>query len=228
MVTGFLGILLGAVLKSGGEPVKTLVETITTRRRGTLDVPDAVLELAKTKTLGNLLDLHRTGQILLVGEDKQDGVTELILGKHALELIASRVLIALGVIDTITVVRVDHEDDTLGVLVVVAPEGTDLVLASDVPHGEGNVLVLDGLNVETDGRDGRNDVTQLELVKDGGLTCSIQTDHQNAHLLLAEESAPELGKGVSHDSIAIALAYQKINQQTTWFSRVLFLCEGEE
>ena len=31
------------------------------------------------------------------------------------------------------------------------PEGTDLVLASDVPDGEGDVLVLDGLHVETCG-----------------------------------------------------------------------------
>lgn len=29
------------------------------------------------------------------------------------------------------------------------PEGTDLVLSSDVPNGEGDVLVLDSLDVET-------------------------------------------------------------------------------
>jgi hypothetical protein len=28
------------------------------------------------------------------------------------------------------------------------PERTDLVLSSDIPHGERDVLVLDGLNVE--------------------------------------------------------------------------------
>jgi hypothetical protein len=31
----------------------------------------------------------------------------------------------------------------------VSPERTDLVLTTDVPHGELNVLVLDGLDVET-------------------------------------------------------------------------------
>jgi hypothetical protein len=44
------------------------------------------------------------------------------------------------------VVRVDDEDDALRVLVVVAPERPDLVLPADVPHREGDVLVLDRLD----------------------------------------------------------------------------------
>lgn len=36
----------------------------------------------------------------------------------------------------------------LCVLEVVAPERADLILASDVPHGEVDVLVLDRLHVE--------------------------------------------------------------------------------
>lgn len=31
----------------------------------------------------------------------------------------------------------------------MSPEGPDLVLTTDIPHGEGNVVVLDGLDVET-------------------------------------------------------------------------------
>lgn len=38
---------------------------------------------------------------------------------------------------------------TLGVLEVVPPQGTDLVLATYVPHGEADVLVLHGLHIET-------------------------------------------------------------------------------
>jgi hypothetical protein len=30
----------------------------------------------------------------------------------------------------------------------VSPQGTDLVLTTDIPHGELNVLVFDGLDVE--------------------------------------------------------------------------------
>lgn len=35
----------------------------------------------------------------------------------------------------------------------------------------------------TDCRDGGDDFTQLQLIEDGGLSCSVQTDHQNSHLL---------------------------------------------
>ena len=36
----------------------------------------------------------------------------------------------------------------LGILEVMAPERTDLILASDIPHGEADVLVVDGFNIE--------------------------------------------------------------------------------
>jgi hypothetical protein len=81
------------------------------------------------------------GKILLVGEDKEDGVAELVLVEHALELLT-------GLNNTVAIVGVDDEDDTLGVLEVVPPQRTDLVLTTDIPHGELNVLVLYGLDVE--------------------------------------------------------------------------------
>lgn len=82
---------------------------------------------------------HR--QILLVGEDQEGSIAQLILVQHALQLLT-------GLNDTIAIVAVDDEDDTLGVLEVVPPERTDLVLTTDIPHGKGDVLVLDGLDVE--------------------------------------------------------------------------------
>jgi hypothetical protein len=81
------------------------------------------------------------GKILLVGEDQKNGVPQLILVEHALELLPS-------LNNTIAIVAVDDEDDALGVLEVVPPQGADLVLTTDIPHGELDVLVLDGLDVE--------------------------------------------------------------------------------
>lgn len=80
-------------------------------------------------------------QILLVGEDKEKSIPQLILVEHALKLFAS-----LG--NTVTIVGVDDENDALGVLEVMSPEGADLVLSTDIPHGELNVGILDGLDVE--------------------------------------------------------------------------------
>jgi len=80
-------------------------------------------------------------KILLVGKDQEESITEFVLVQHALQLFSS-------LDNTISVVGVDHEDDTLGVLEVVSPEGTDLVLSTNIPHCELNVLVLDCLDVE--------------------------------------------------------------------------------
>jgi hypothetical protein len=113
----------------------------------------------QTKLLGDLGGAHgvleshqyhseqtRTGvsyrQILLVGENKEQSVTEFVFVQHALQLFP-------GLDNTVAIVAIDDENDTLGVLEVVSPERTDLVLTTDVPHGELNVLVLDGLDVET-------------------------------------------------------------------------------
>jgi hypothetical protein len=49
----------------------------------------------------------------------------------------------------------------------VSPQGTDLVLTSDVPHVEFGVLVCDSLDVEADGWDGGDVLVELELVEDG-------------------------------------------------------------
>ena len=47
------------------------------------------------------------------------------------------------------VLRVDHEHETLGAGVVVPPERTNLVLSSDIPYVELDILVRDRLDVET-------------------------------------------------------------------------------
>jgi hypothetical protein len=82
------------------------------------------------------------GQILLVREHEEHGIPELVLVQHALQLLA-------GLDNTVAIVGVDDEDDTLGVLEVMPPQRTDLVLAADIPHGELDVLVLNRLDVET-------------------------------------------------------------------------------
>jgi hypothetical protein len=82
------------------------------------------------------------GQILLVGKDQQDGISQLILVQHTLKFLS-------GLDDTISIVAVDDEDDTLGVLEVMSPQRSDLVLSTNIPYGELNVLVFDSLDVET-------------------------------------------------------------------------------
>jgi hypothetical protein len=81
------------------------------------------------------------GQILLVGEDEKKSISKFVLVQHALQFLA-------GFDDTITIVGINDEDDTLSILEVVSPQRSDLVLATNVPHCELNVLVLDSLDVK--------------------------------------------------------------------------------
>lgn len=159
------------------EPFKTLIKTVSGRGAGRLDVPSALSEAVETKLVGNFSSVHGIGQILLVGEYKEEGISKLVLVQHSLQLLTS-------LNNTIAIVAVNDEDDTLGVLEVMPPERSDLVLASHIPDSELDVLVLDSLDVEADGGNGSNDFTQLQLVQDSGLSGSVQTDHENSHLLL--------------------------------------------
>lgn len=87
-------------------------------------------------------ETHR--QILLVGKDQEQSIPEFVLVQHPLELLT-------GLADTLPIVGVDDEDDSLGVLKIMAPERTDLILTTDIPHSERNVLVLDSLDIEAYG-----------------------------------------------------------------------------
>jgi hypothetical protein len=53
----------------------------------------------------------------------------------------------------------------------------------------------------TDSGDGGDDLSELELVEDGGLTGSIEPNHQNPHLLLGEEAAEQLREREPHLSL---------------------------
>lgn len=111
----------------------------------------------QSKLVGHLGRTHGVGEILLVGKDEEDRIAELVLVEHSVQLVPRRV-------DTVAVVGIDDEDEALRVLVVVAPERADLVLTTDVPDGEGDVLVFDRLDVESDGGDGGDDCEMLSVM----------------------------------------------------------------
>lgn len=189
---GVVCLLVTSLSESGGEPFETLVQTISGCGTSRLDVPGALSQAVKAELVSDLGSIHGVGQILLVGEDEQDGISQLILVQHTLEFLS-------GLDDTIPIVAVDDEDDALGVLEVVSPQRTDLVLTTDIPHGELDVLVLNSLDVEANSGDGGDDFTKLQLVQNGGFTGGIETDHENSHLLLPPQLVENLRKGETHD-----------------------------
>ena len=68
----------------------------------------------QTKFIGDFSGIHGVGQILFVGKDEQESITQLILVEHSLKFLA-------GFRHTFPIVRVDDEDDTLSVLKVYVP-----------------------------------------------------------------------------------------------------------
>ena len=52
----------------------------------------------------------------------------------------------------------------------------------------------------TNSGDGGDNLTELELVQNGGLTSSIKTNHENPHLLLGKKPAKQLGERQTHPS----------------------------
>ena len=98
----------------GGEPVEALVQAVARGGAAGLDVPLAVAQAVEAELVGHLGGGHGVGEVLLVGEDEEDGVAQLVLVEHAVHLVARGV-------HAVTVVGVDHEDEALCVLVVVAP-----------------------------------------------------------------------------------------------------------
>ena len=59
---------------------------------------------------------------------------------------------------------------------------------SAAQHSTAQYITARDSRQRTDGRDGRDDLAKLELVEDCGLPCGVKTDHQDPHLLLAEEA----------------------------------------
>ena len=55
----------------------------------------------------------------------------------------------------------------------------------------------------TDGGDSGDDLAELELVEDGGLTGCIEPDHENPHLFLREEAAEQLREREPHLSLLL-------------------------
>ena len=136
----------------GREPVQTFVESVTGGRATRLNVPLTVgrAETVQSELVGHFCGTHSVGEILLVGKDEEHGVAQFVFVEHTVQFVA-------GGVDTVRVVRVYDKDETLGVLVIVAPEGADLVLTTHIPDCKGNVLVLYGFHVKSNGRDGGDD-----------------------------------------------------------------------
>lgn len=94
-------------------------------------------------------------------------------------------------VDSLLVGGIDHENDGCCVGVVASPVWSDTGLSSEIPHVEFEVLVGEGLHVETNGGDGIHNLTKLQPVQNGGLAGTIQSNDEDSDLLVASPHTAE-------------------------------------
>ena len=73
--------------------------------------------------------------------------------------------------------RVDQSNQTVRTLAEVTPHGADLVSAFDAPHGEIQVLALNGNRAEAARSEVRDDIANLYLIEDRGHTTYVKPYH---------------------------------------------------
>lgn len=98
-------------------------------------------------------------QILLIRKHQQQTILHFPILNNPVQLLSR-------LIDTISVIRVNDENQTLCPREIMSPQRSNLVLSTDVPHVELDVLVCYRLNVEADCGNGGDSLVEAKLVKD--------------------------------------------------------------
>lgn len=75
---------LRGVLQVRGQPLQTLVQTVTGGGTGGLNEPRSLSDGMQTQLLGDLGSVHGVWQILFVGKHQEQGVPQLVLIEHLL------------------------------------------------------------------------------------------------------------------------------------------------
>lgn len=81
----------------------------------------------QTQLIGHFSSTHGIREILFVGKYEKHSVTELVFVEHSVQFITSSV-------DTISIIGIHDKDESLSILVVVAPQRTNLILTPYIPN----------------------------------------------------------------------------------------------
>jgi len=152
------------------QPIKSFVKSVPGGCASSLNVPVSGSKRVKSQLVSNFSCGHCIWQILLVCKDKNNSVAQFILVNHFVEFFPSRFY-------TIAIITINYKNQTLCVLIVMAPKWTNLILTTYIPnlcnktnvipcffldldetYRKTNVLVINSLDIEPNGRDCRNDL----------------------------------------------------------------------
>lgn len=155
------------------EPVETFVDAFAGHCDRSFDVMRILCDVGKVELLADLMDRHAPGMVLLVRVHKQLGVSQLLVLEKSRELFGS-------FRDAESIGRIDDKDDGVRVLQVEFPKRSQLALSADIPCRELDVLVLERLDVEADGRDRRHGFSEFEFVKERGFPRCVQANDEDS------------------------------------------------
>merc|ERR1712039_550540 len=141
-----------------GQPIKALVQTISSCGTRRLYEPLSIPKVVQSQLLGDLCSWHSIRKILLIRKYKNHSVAHFVFVDHFCQLFT-------GILNAVAVIAVNHVDQPVCALIVVAPEWANLVLAAHIPPCETEILVFHGLNVETDSRDCCDNLSKLQFIQ---------------------------------------------------------------
>ena len=96
------------------------------------------------------------------------------------------------------VCRVNHVNQRVSVVKVVAPVGADLALAAHIPHVQLEAVLLHALDVKALRGHGVRNVLVRHLLHNGGLAGIVQAQHQDARLLVRLAQLAQQGQQAGH------------------------------
>ena len=185
----FLGALSSWVLWSldcllgvAGDPVQRLGKSRALGCNGWNDRPRVfATKRVHIEASDQLLGLDGAADILFVGQHNQQAVGQLLVANDTHQLV-------FRLVQPRPIRRVHHVDQGVGAGEVVAPQGSDSLLSTAIPHGKRHVLVFDGFHVEADRGHRFRCFPKLELVQNGGFACVVEAQHQDSHLSVLEKT----------------------------------------
>ena len=161
--------------------IDSLVQTIASRSTHLLDIPRVRLQIPQSHFIDKFVRLQSVRKILFVGQNNSRNTP-----LHSFVVENGEKFVA-SLCHTGDVRRVNDENKSFGSLVIMSPQRSNLFLAPDIPHCEGDVF--DGchfFDVETDGGNCRHIFVQFQLVQNRCLSCCVQAEKKDACTLRTE------------------------------------------
>ena len=96
-----------------------------------------------------------------------------------------------ALVQALQITAIDHENQRIRSVVVVVPQASDFILASDIPHRHVELLVLNVLDIESHRWNASDAFGKFQRIQQRSLTSGIESEEEYAAFLQAAELVQE-------------------------------------